>query len=100
MTVFIRKNLLVATATFVAADGTNTQPSTATLALNYNDISGVTQNVQVPMTFNSVSDDWIGTWDTSNAKYGNVDWMIFGVGSLQAATQGSIQIEANKANNV
>ena len=100
MSAFVRKNLLVATAAFTAADGSNTQPSSATLVVNYNNISGVPTQAQVSMTFNSTTDDWIGTWDTSVVKSGNVDWMVFGVGSLQAAAEGSFQINANKANTV
>jgi len=100
MSSFVRKNLLVATATFTAASGLNTQPSSATLIINYNDISGVNRTTQVPMTFNSSGDDWVGTWDTSNSGAGNVEWMIYGAGSLQAAAQGQFQILANQANTV
>lgn len=104
MSVYIRKNLLVATATFVAADGSDAQPSLANLVVNYNDISGVNRSVVVPMIYTAGDDDtvgtWAGTWDSSASKTGNVDWMIYGVGSLQAATQGSIQIVANSANTI
>lgn len=100
MSIFVRKNLLEAVATFTAADGSNTQPSAVTLVVNYNNISGVQTQSQVSLTFNATTDDWIGAWDTSVVKSGNVDWVIFGSGSLQAAAQGSFQIEANRANNV
>ncbi len=100
MPAFVRKNLIVATAAFTAADGSSTQPSTVELVVNYNDISGVSQTTSVSMTFNSMTDDWVGTWDTSAAKGGTVEWLIYGTGSLQAAAQGSFLIQANTANTV
>jgi hypothetical protein len=104
MSSFVRKNLLVATATFTAADGSETQPASATLVLNFNSMSGVAQTVSVPLGFNAGDDDvlgtWTGTWDSSAAQQGNVSWMIYGDGSLQAAAQGQFQIVANSANTV
>jgi hypothetical protein len=101
MSAFVRKNLLVATAVFTAANGNNAlEPSSATLVVNYNDISGVNRTTSIAMTFNAASDDWVGTWDTSVAQQGNVEWLIYGVGTLQAAAQGQFQIQANAANTV
>jgi hypothetical protein len=98
MSVFIRKNMLVASCTVTAADGTATQPSTMTCYLNYEDLSGVQRNASFPLTYNSDDNLWSGTWDSSASADGEVQWMIAGVGSVQVADQGKLQIAANQAN--
>jgi hypothetical protein len=100
MPAFVRKNLLVATAAFTAADGSSTQPSSADMVVKYNDISGVSRLTTVGLTFNSSTNTWVGTWDSSAAQGGAVEWMVYGVGSLQAAVQGSFLLQANSANVV
>ena len=100
MAVFVRQNLAIVTATFTAADGTATQPTTVNAYMAYHDTSGVSRRDTVAMTYNSTTNEWSGEWDTSNSGQGSVDWMVLGTGTLQAATQGCFQIEANSANLV
>lgn len=100
MSVFVRKNLLVFTTVFTAADGTTTQPTSAHAVLRFKNTSGTTSQVTVNLTYNSTAGNWSGTWDSSAAQQGNVDWTVYGSGSLVAAAQGSFQIAANSANNV
>jgi hypothetical protein len=94
---FVRKNALVASAVFTPMVGDDS-PSSATCVLNYTNLSGVTQQVSLPMA----EDDniWSVTWDSSAAAAGLVQWMIYSEGNIQAATQGEFIILANAANNV
>lgn len=98
MAVFVRKNLLVCTAIFTdpALDGT--QPSVVTAYLTFTNRSGVQETDQVSLSYDSATAQWSGEWDSSVGQAGNVDWMIFGAGALQAAAQGSFQLLANTAN--
>ena len=95
---FIRKNLLVCTVTFMDEDGTSIQPSAAVLFVNYRNMLGVQANDTVTMNYDDVTNSWSATWDSSRCTHGNVEWMVFGSGALQAATQGQFQIAANAAN--
>lgn len=97
MAIFVRKNILVATAMFTANDGTATQPSSASLVVSYTAPVGPAQQT-IAMTYDAVSKKWMGEWDSSEAVEGPVEWMIYGVGALQAAAQGRFQVTANKAN--
>ena len=99
MAAFVRKNVLVATATFTAADGSGTQPSSATCVVRFRSQAGP-QEVSLPMTFNSSSNTWTANWDSSAAVKGVVEWMIYSAGALQAAAQGQFQLDANQANTV
>lgn len=97
---FVRKNLVVCTVTFTAADGTTTQPSSANLVLNYYDQTGAQHQVSVPMTYENLLNMWTAAWDSSASGEGTVFWLAYGIGTLQAAAQGSFQVYANAANNV
>lgn len=99
MAAFIRKNVLVATAVFTAADGSNTQPSSATCIVRYKTAAGPAET-SLDMTFNSGTNNWTANWDSSAALRGVVEWMIYGAGALQAAAQGQFQLDANAANTV
>lgn len=97
---FVRKNALIFTALFVPADGTVTQPTEANAVLKFKNTSGALTQVVIALTYNPTNNNWVGVWDSSSARQGNVDWMIYGDGSLVAAAQGSFQIDANSANNL
>lgn len=98
MSVFIRKNMLVASCVVAASDGTTTQPSTMTCYLDYEDLSGTQRKTSFPLTYDSVNNVWTGSWDSSASGDGEVQWMIAGVGAVQVADQGKLQIAANQAN--
>ena len=98
MAVFVRKNLLICTAVFSdpALDGD--QPSSVTATLTFTNNSAVQETDHVTLTYDSATKQWSGSWDSSVCQGGNVDWVIFGTGGLQASSQGSFQITANTAN--
>jgi hypothetical protein len=96
--VFIRKNMLVLTVVFTADDGSLTQPSAANVSLNYPDQNGARHTLNALMDYNSVTSVWEYEWDSSAAGNGTVEWSAWGYGQLQAATQGSFEITANRAN--
>jgi hypothetical protein len=99
---FVRKNVLVAQAVFTPEDGVSA-PSSAFCVVNYCDLTGVDQQVSIPMTSNLGGDlitTWTATWDSSAAREGTVSWVIYSTGALQAATQGQFQVLANQANNI
>ena len=100
MAVFVRKNALVFTTAFTAADGSATQPSGAWAVLKFKNTSGALTQVVIPLTYSTQNNNWVGAWDSSAAQQGNVDWSVYGDGSLVAAAQGNFQIAANSANNL
>lgn len=100
MPLFVRKNIVTFTVTFAASDGTATQPSAASAMLSYKDLAGSQHNASIPLVYSSATNTWSGTWDSSAAGEGTVEWMIYGYGTLQAADQGSFAISANAANTV
>jgi hypothetical protein len=105
MATFVRKNAITFTAVFTAADGSGTQPSTATLRIFYTNTSGTQSYDNIDMTYNAVNDayplgNWTGVWDSNVAGRGNVEWVVYGAGSIEAANQGQFQVLANAANNV
>lgn len=99
MPTFIRKNEIVCTGTFTATDGSGAVPTNAEAILYYKNISGAMETDQVTLTANAKG-VWSGMWDSSNAQDGPVDWMIHCWGGLQAASEGTFFIRANKANTV
>lgn len=98
MAVFVRKNLLICTATFSDPANDGAQPSSVTAYLTFTNRSGVQETDQVSLSFSSATQEWSGEWDSSAAQNSNVDWMVYGSGTLQASAQGSFQIVANTAN--
>lgn len=96
MAKFVRKNKIVVSGTFVAADGSGTQPTSAEAVLTYTNLSGTTSTDTVALT--NTAGVWKGSWDSSNAGPGSVEWTIFGYGALVAALDGSFVIKANKSN--
>jgi hypothetical protein len=98
MPAFVRKNMLVVQAGFVAADGSNTQPTNVVATVAYTNTAGAAATANFPLAYNSDDNLWTGEWDTSVVQAGEVDWMVFGSGAIQAAAQGSLEILANQAN--
>lgn len=109
---FTRKNLLVVTASFVAANGSGTQPTEAIAVVNYSDrITKKRTVANVGLAFNATltttdcdgnpvvqTNVWTGSWDSSAAADGVVEWLVYGDGALQAASQGRFNLLANLAN--
>ena len=92
---FVRKNALVCSGTFLAADGSGAQPANAELVVAYPTASGpATETIALTVT-NGV---WEGVWDSSAAISGRVEWMVHCWNGLVAATQGSFEVIANAAN--
>lgn len=99
MTEFTRKNVLTFSTLFTPNDGSTTQPGAATTVLVFKGPNGK-QTVDLPMTLNLTTGQWAATWDSSACVEGTVSWMVYGYGTLQAATQGEFQINANAANTI
>lgn len=92
---FVRKNALVCSGTFAAADGSSAQPANAELVVVYPTATGsATETIELVVA-NGV---WEGAWDSSAAVSGRVDWMVHCWNGLVAATQGSFEVIANAAN--
>lgn len=77
------------------------QPTSATCAFCYRTAEDHHQTAVVSLTL-GVDDDgnpvWTGSWDTSVAGPGHVEWAVQSVGSCQVADEGCFTIVANKAN--
>jgi hypothetical protein len=100
MVAFVRKNIVVCTVTFTALDGTMLQPSSANLVLSYKNQAGAVQSANLPMIYNSVTGAWSVNWYSSATGCGTVFWMAYGYGLLQAAAEGSFDVQANAANTI
>lgn len=98
MTTIIRKNLIKASVVFTADDGSTTQPSAASISINYPGPLGNRITFQDIMSYNSITGAWEYEWDTSAVSHGTIEWAAWGYGTLQAATEGTFDIAANKAN--
>lgn len=96
MSQFVRKGLLTCSGTFVATDGSGTQPSAAILTVTYDNLSGNLATDTVGMTLSNGV--WSGQWDSSRSSAGAVSWSVASTGPIQAATQGDFTIVANAAN--
>ena len=77
-------------------DGGTVVPAAAHLTLAYTNTSGLRRTANIDLVNNAGS--WEAEWDTSDAAPGQVEWMAYCEGLVQAATQGSIHIVANSAN--
>lgn len=100
MSVFVRKNVLLCTATFRAADGSATQPSAAYAVIAYRDQADNEHTETITLSYNSTAGTWTGSWDSSAAGDDTPRWMVYGTGPLQASTEGAFKIAANKANTI
>lgn len=100
MSVFVRKNALLCTVTVKAADGSATQPTEVAAHLSYNDLAGLPHTATVPLSYNSTTGQWQGTWDTTAAGTCTVRWVVYTDGAIEAAEQGEFRVIANRANTV
>jgi hypothetical protein len=92
---FVRKNALVISGSFIAADGSGTQPANAEVVIVYTSPTGpATQTIAMAQT----GAIWSASWDSTVAVPCRVDWMAHCWGGLQAASQGSFELIANSAN--
>jgi hypothetical protein len=98
MAAFIRKNELICSGTFVAADGSGAVPVSAELVVTYTGVSGATQTDTIAMGVDPITGIWSAVWDSSNAQGGRVDWMAHCWDGVIAADQGSFELLANAAN--
>lgn len=98
---FVRKNELIISGRFFVKGSPSTQPSSATAVLSYENTSGSRVQDTISLA-NGGSPDyiWSGAWDSSAARAGRVDWMVYGAGDVIAATEGFFEIAANRANTV
>lgn len=96
MTEFIRKSRLKFSMKITPLDGSTVVPAAAHLTLVYTNTSGVHKTENIDLENNAGS--WECEWDTSDAGPGQVEWMAYCEGLVQAATQGAIHIKANNAN--
>jgi hypothetical protein len=98
MEVIARKNDVIFTGTFTAADGSTTQPTNAETVCTYTNRSGGVSTDVTTMTYSAAANVWTGTWDSSNAAPGIVEYTIYGYGALVAALDGRLRITANASN--
>jgi len=97
MTSIVRKNLIVFTAAFAAADGSNDQPTNAEVVVTYKNRSGSVSTYAVEMT-QPQPGSWSASWDTSNAAPGEIDYTVRCWGGVVGAMDGKLTIKANKSN--
>jgi hypothetical protein len=95
---FVRKNLLTISGTFENASGT--QPTSVTAVLHYRDLSDAPATTTINLSLGTDGVTWSGAWDSSAAKEGRVEWMVYSSGGVVAAAEGAFSIEANCANTV
>ena len=96
MNQFVRKSRIKFSMKITPLDGGTVVPAAAHLTLAYMNTSGSRRTANIDLVNNAGS--WEAEWDTSDAAPGQVEWMAYCEGLVQAATQGSIHIVANKAN--
>lgn len=90
-------NEVLFSGTFTAPSG-SAAPANAEVILTYTNRSGATQVDTVTMT--EASGVWSGTWDSSSAAAGDVEWVAYCWNGLKASTQGEFQIKRNGANTI
>lgn len=94
--VVTRKNEVVFSGVFVAADGSGTQPTNAEAVVAYKDRSGEERTATVTLT--NTAGTWTGVWDTSDAAPGLADYTVHCWGGVIAAMDGKITIRASRSN--
>jgi|SRR5882757_6619990 len=92
----VRGNMVTFSSSFY--DGTNTlvAPSDPKVTLYYKSNSvyvTVTSNLSI-----STTNTWIGTWNSSNADVGIVEWHISAGAGTPIAEDGEFRILSNRAN--
>lgn len=91
----IRGNKVTFKTSFLDADNNALNPTTPTLTVYYK-----SNNEYITVTSNLTLTDalWVGSWDSSNADVGIVEWHISGGAGTAVAEDGDFRILANKAN--
>lgn len=92
----IRGNSVTFTSTFLDANNAAVVPASPTVTLYYK-----SNNAYITVSANMASigsNVWSGTWDSSNADVGIVEWHIAGGAGTPIATDGEFRILSNKAN--
>lgn len=97
MVAFIRKNALLISGTFTAADGSGDVPTNAEVVIVYPTLAG-RQTATIEMSLDTTTNIWSASWDSSVAIAGRVDWMAHCWGGVTAAAEGSFDLRANLAN--
>lgn len=76
-----------------------TQPTSAEAVLSFNNQGGFPVSTTIPMTLGSNGYTWSCQWDSSACGGGEVTWVVYASGVVQAAAQGQFFVVANAANN-
>ena len=115
---FVRKNLLVISGKFFTAGSYKDaddivldndaddlyplppQPSSAVCVVKFCTLTGGTNETTINLTLGADGVTWSGTWDSSLAGSGRVDWVVYSEGGVVSAAQGSFVIQANSANRL
>src|SRR5262245_9610155 len=94
--VIVRGATVVFTVTFLDIDGDPTHPDSATLFLNYKrNRQAVDQQITMLAQANGTS---AGTWDSSDADAGQLEWHVRSDDTYIAALQGAFRLDINRAN--
>lgn len=107
---FVRRGLLTISGTFQMNDNLDVdeipppsppvpapQPANATCQLSYTNSLNQPTVFSFPLLMNP-DGSWSGTWDSTDAGPGRVEWVVFSTGGVVAATQGFFELVANDAN--
>jgi hypothetical protein len=84
-------------ATLITDEPPVVQPTAVTCLLHYWNMLDQEVITTVSMTMDS-SNRWSGTWDSTDAKPGRIEWAVYSTGAVVAATQGAFQLHGNDAN--
>lgn len=93
----VRGNSVTIKATFKDALGATVTPSSAAVFISFPSSSGQRSTVELPLVNNA--GEWSATWDSSNARVGEVFWSAQTKNTTpSAAVDGSFMLIANMAN--
>ena len=91
---FVRGNNLIISGRFWSR--ANVQPTSAACTLRFCNPQGQPQTATVNLS--ETDNCWSGSWDSSVAGPGRVEWVVQSAGALLAAAEGVFYIDANEAN--
>lgn len=99
MASYVRGNVAVVKATFLASDGTATQPGGVSAYFNYTNRSNVDTTTTVAATYDAEDKVWTAQFDTTPVKSNTqVKWTVEGTTPLKGASEGAFFVKANSAN--
>jgi hypothetical protein len=93
----IRGNKVTFKSVFYDDNNIQIDPVAPTLTVYYRS-NNAYLTVTANMTFSNTENKWVGTWDSSNADVGIVQWHIAGGTGTSVAEDGDFRIISNKAN--